>query len=108
MITEWYVKGDDSGLVNDSGAGWIVGTQKERGLFYQNYTLGLLESPNCVGWHWFRYQDEAEQGSPKSSNKGVVDFDFEPYTYLIDQMKAINDQAYSIRDYFETNLNQEK
>lgn len=100
MMTEWYVKGDDSGLRNYSGAGWIVSTQEERGLFYQNYTLALLESPNCVGWHWFRYQDEAEIDSPNSSNKGLVDYDFNPYYDALDEMKEVNEQVYSLRDYF--------
>jgi hypothetical protein len=59
MITEWYVKADDTGLPNITGAGAIVGTQKERGLFYQHFALKLLESSNCVGWHWFRYMDKA-------------------------------------------------
>ena len=100
MMTEWYVKGDDSGLRNYSGAGWIVSNQKERGLFYQNYTLALLESPNCVGWHWFRYQDEAELDSPNSSNKGLVDYDFQPYYDALNPMKEVNSQIYSLRDFF--------
>lgn len=100
MMTEWYVKGEDSGLANEYGAGWIVGTQEERGLFYQNYTLALLESPNCIGWHWFRYQDESVIDSPRSSNKGLVDYDFQPYYDALNEMKEVNDQVYSLRDYF--------
>ena len=57
LITEWYAKGVDSGMANTGGAGWLVKTQRERGLYYQKYTLGLLESKVCVGWHWFRYSD---------------------------------------------------
>jgi hypothetical protein len=37
IITEYYTKGEDSGMPNQSGAGWIVRTQKDRGLFYQNH-----------------------------------------------------------------------
>jgi hypothetical protein len=44
-------------LANITGAGWTVRTQKDRGRFYQNYTLGLLKQPGCVGWHWFKYMD---------------------------------------------------
>ncbi len=29
----------DAGLANKGGAGWIVKTQRDRGLFYQNFTL---------------------------------------------------------------------
>ena len=45
LITEWYAKGVDSGMGNTGGAGWLVRTQRERGLFYENFTLALLEAP---------------------------------------------------------------
>jgi hypothetical protein len=57
MITEFYTKGEDSKLGNISGADWLVKTQEDRGKAYQNFCLGLLESKNCVGWHWFKYMD---------------------------------------------------
>ena len=94
MITEWYVKGDDTGMKNQRGAGWIVKTQEDRGLFYQNFALKLLESPNCVGWHWFRYQDKED------SNRGVVDYDFKPYSVVLKWMNELNRQVYSLRDHF--------
>lgn len=49
MITEFYVKGEDTGMDNTSGAGWIVKTQAERGYFYQNFVMELLKSRVCVG-----------------------------------------------------------
>lgn len=100
MITEWYVKGDDTGLPNMTGAGAIVGTQKERGIFYQHFAIHLLQSPNCVGWHWFRYQDKGEWGEYRNSNKGVVDYDFKPYYNALDGMLELNSQVYSLRDHF--------
>jgi hypothetical protein len=57
LITEFYVKGMDSGMANASGAGWVVKTQADRGAFYQNFALALLESGTCLGWHWFKYMD---------------------------------------------------
>ena len=106
VITEWYVKGLDSGLPNNSGAGWIVKTQKDRGLFYQNFTLGLLESKVCVGWHWFKYidNDPLEPGtepSNRDSNKGIVTSRYEPYPALLNEMKPLNDRVYSLADYFD-------
>ncbi|HKK63057.1 MAG TPA: hypothetical protein VJ951_10860 [Bacteroidales bacterium] len=100
MITEWYVKAADTGLPNTSGAGWIVGTQKEKGLFYQNYALKLLESSNCVGWHYFRYQDKGEWGKRRNTNKGIVDYDYKPYYVALDGMNELNSQVYSLRDHF--------
>ena len=108
IITEWYVKGDDSGLGNTAGAGWIVKTQEERGLFYQNFVLGLMESKNCVGWHWFKYldNDPTQKGAEPSNtnaNKGIVDNDYEIYKPLVARMAELNKQMYSLVDYFDRN-----
>ena len=106
LITEWYVKGADSGLPNNSGAGWIVKSQQDRGRFYQHFTLGLLESKVCVGWHWFKYidNDPSEpntEPSNRDSNKGIVTSRYEPYPALLDAMKPLNDRVYSLTDYFD-------
>lgn len=110
LITEWYVKGEDSGLSNTSGAGWIVKSQHDRGLFYQNFTLGLLESKICVGWHWFKYSDNDPSEpntdlSNRDSNKGIVTFRYEPYPALLDAMKPLNDRVYGLADYFDRTKN---
>ncbi len=105
MITEWYAKGMDSGLANTTGSGWVVKTQKDRGLFYQNFVLALLESKACVGWHWFKYIDNdpnATNADPSNldSNKGIVNGRYVPYQPLLDAMKQLNQRAYSLVDYF--------
>ncbi len=106
IITEWYTKAEDSKMKNVTGAGWIVPTQKDRGLFYQNFTLALLESKVCVGWHWFKYQDndpEDKTADPSNidANKGIMTNSFEPYQPLLDEMKKVNTKVYSIIDYFD-------
>jgi hypothetical protein len=106
LVTEWYAKGDDSGLPNATGAGFTVATQKERGQFYQNFTLGLLESKDCVGWHWFKYidndpNDKTTDASNQNSNKGIVNIRFEPYTPLTEAMKSLNQSAYTLTRYFD-------
>lgn len=106
LITEWYTKAEDSGLPNNTGAGWLVHTQHDRGLFYQNFTIGLLQNKNCVGWHWFKYMDNdpddlTTDPSNRDSNKGVVDRYFNPYTPLLDQMKEVNAQTYHLIKYFD-------
>jgi hypothetical protein len=106
IITEYYTKGEDSGMPNQSGAGWIVKTQKDRGLFYQNYNLALLESKNCVGWHYFKYQDNdpTETGADPSntdSNKGIVNNIYELWTPMMELMKELNTRVYDIIDYFD-------
>ncbi len=107
LITEWYVKGEDArGLANTAGTGWVVKTQADRGLFYQNFALGLLESKNCVGWHWFKYQDNdptvvGAEPSNTNANKGIVDNYLEPYQPLLDKMKELNLQMYHLADFFD-------
>lgn len=106
IITEYYTKGEDSGMPNQSGAGWIVRTQRDRGLFYQNYNLALLESKNCIGWHYFKYQDNdptAKGVDPSNidANKGIVNNDYELWTPMTDLMKELNTQVYSLIQYFD-------
>ncbi len=106
LVTEWYTKGMDSGMPNYSGAGWIVRTQEERGLFYQNFALGLLESGNCVGFQWFKYQDNDPANinadpSNTDANKGIVSNRYKVYQPLLDKMKELNTQVYSLIDFFD-------
>jgi hypothetical protein len=107
IVTEWYAKGMDSGFANTTGAGFVVKTQADRGRFYQNFTLGLLESGGCVGWHWFKYRDNdpnAKGADPSNidSNKGIVNLALEPYVPLMMAMQELNRQVYSLADYFDT------
>jgi len=108
IVTEYYTKGEDSGMGNISGAGWIVRTQKDRGLFYQNYNLALLESKNCVGWHYFKYidNDPTAKGVDPSNvdaNKGIVSNRYVPWTPMLDKMKEMNTQVYNIVEHFDSN-----
>lgn len=106
MITEFYAKAMDSGLANTSGAGFLVKTQKERGLFYQNFTLALLHCKSCVGWHWFRYADNDPSGAKEDpsnldSNKGIVSSRYVPYAELLSMMKSVNERVFSLIDLFD-------
>jgi hypothetical protein len=106
IITEWYVKGEDSGLPNNSGAGWTVKTQADRGLFYQHFALRLLKFKGCVGWHWFKYidndpTDTSVDPSNNDANKGIVNIRFEPYAPLMQKMHDFNSRVYRIIEYFD-------
>ena len=107
MITEFYAKGHDSSLPNNTGAGWLVPTQKDRGRFYQHFTIGLLESKSCVGWHWFKYRDNNPEDlstdpSNRDSNKGIVDYQYRPYLMLLEDMRKLNNEVYALIDYFDS------
>jgi len=101
FITEFYTKAEDSGLPNITGAGWLVRTQADRGIHYQNFCLALLRSDHNVGWHWFRYQDndpadpEADP-SNNDSNKGLVDKSYRPHAALTQAMGRLNLRKYRL------------
>ncbi len=81
-------------MANKGGAGWLVRTQVDRGLFYQNFTLGLLGSPVCVGWYWFKYSDNdpadrMADRSNRDSNKGIVSNRYHEYPELLDAMREL-------------------
>jgi hypothetical protein len=107
LVTEWYAKGMDvPGLANVSGAGWVVKTQRDRGLFYENFTLSLLETRACVGWHWFKYidndpDDTRADPSNRDANKGIVSSRYEPYGDLLASMRRINERTYRIISGFD-------
>ncbi|WP_130736045.1 hypothetical protein [Flavobacterium sp. J27] len=107
IITEWYTKGEDSGLPNKTGAGWNVPTQKDRGYFYQNFVIELLKSKGCVGWHWFKYQDNDPSNlktdySNRDSNKGIIDSEFNYYRPLMENMKMMNSHVYELIQYLDS------
>ncbi len=108
MVTEFYAKSSDTfdKLACKDGAGFFVKTQADRGLFYQNYTLRLLEAKNCVGWQWFQYTDNDPAGNPtdissRDANKGIVNNRHEEYTELTDDMTVINKNVYKLIEYFD-------
>ncbi len=106
IITEFYTKGVDSKMDNITGAGWLVKTQDERGIHYQNFCLNLLQNANCVGWHWFRYQDNdpndpSADPSNKDANKGIVNTQYEVYMPLLNRMKTLNENVYQLIKYID-------
>ena len=106
MITEFYTKGEDANMENISGAGWIVKSQKDRGMHYQNFILSFLQNKNCVGIHWFRYQDndptdKTADISNKDSNKGMINTNYNWYQPLTDAMSSINNKIYQLIKFID-------
>jgi hypothetical protein len=106
MITEFYTKGEDANMENISGAGWIVKSQKDRGMHYQNFILSFLQNKNCVGIHWFRYQDndptdKTADISNKDSNKGMINTNYKWYQPLTDAMSSINNKIYQLIKFID-------
>ena len=110
IVTEFYAKAkeNEGNLAHtDTSAGWLVQTQNDRGYFYQNFTLRLLECKNVIGWHWFQYLDCDPAGkqtdvSSKDSNKGIMSNTHKEYTDLTEKMVEINKNVYHLIEYFDT------
>ena len=105
LVSEFYIKAEDAsyqgtGYANTEGGGWLVHTQKNRGEFYQNFCLRLLETRNCVGWVHFEYNDGYDSNG-KASNKGVVSIEYEPYESFLSQMRQLNLSVHSLIDYYD-------
>ena len=111
VVTEWYAKGMDVWqqnplIINKTGAGWTVRTQEDRGKFYQNFALMLMECKGCVGFDWFKYwdndpTDENADDSNRDSNKGMYSNEGTEYTDLSDYMKELNRQKYTLIEFFD-------
>lgn len=112
IITEWYAKGMDactpeSRLTNETGAGFTVPTQVDRGYFYHNYTLKLMECKGCAGFDWFQCWDNDPDNlkadlSNRNANKGIYDNNCNEYTELTDAMKVLNKNCYKLIDFFDS------
>jgi len=106
LLTEWYAKAMDvPGMANTKGAGWLVHTQEDRAKYYEHFTLGALETPNIVGWHWFKYLDDPTTSkaldSAGGANKGLCDIYGTPYAPLLHAMTEVNREAYALVDFFD-------
>jgi hypothetical protein len=93
LVSEWYAQSIASADTDATGAGFRVRSDRDRGLFYQNLTLGLLEHPGCVGWHWFKYG-----GDGKDFSKGIVDRQYNPHVDVLKLMGELNQQIYALRN----------
>ena len=96
IVSEFCIKGADSGLDNQKGAGWDVRTQHDRGVWYQNFTIGLMQSPHCVGWDYFKYRDDVDV------NKGVLTYDFKPHPAFYAAMKQSHETAYRVIQFLDS------
>lgn len=105
LVTEFYVKGADANYkgrpyANTEGGGWLVRTQRDRGIFYQNFCLRLLETRNCAGWMHFEYNDG--YGGTSDSNKGLVSVEYAPYTDFLTLAGELHANLYPLITYYDT------
>jgi hypothetical protein len=93
FVSEFYAMKVTDQKTKADGAGFRVLSHEDAVSFYHTYTAGLLKDiPGCVGWHWFKYADDSPEWQ-----KGIVGSNGEVHQSLVDGMKIINDQVYSLR-----------
>jgi len=96
IVGEFYIKDINRSTTTQSGAGWYVNNQSERGKFYQNTCLELLKNKCYVGWHYFMFDDSSD-----GSNKGMVNSAKVEYTDMTRYMEELNKQVYRICDFYD-------
>jgi hypothetical protein len=93
-------------MPNNSGAGWNVHTQQDRGYFYENFAIELLKCRYNIGWNWFTYQDNDPKNlntdeSNRDSNKGLVDSDFKEYKPMLERARLLNGNVWNLIHFFD-------
>ncbi len=111
MNAEWYVKAhnacnEETDLTNMAGVGYEVPTQKDRGVYYQAFTLGMLESKVFVGWQWFKYLDNdpsdlTQDLSNIDANKGIYTRDYKTWDEFLAMVKELNINVYDLAEYMD-------
>lgn len=107
LVSEFYTKDstlkspDGTLYKNGEGAGWIVDSQKDRGIFYQNNLIHFIEDNQIAGWQWFKWTDDFDTASNGWVNKGVVVPDYSGlYENCVKMMKEVNMNQYQLLKYY--------
>ena len=91
-VTEWYAR-----YVRGGGAGWIVETDEDKAMFYQNYTLRLLEAKTCIGWNWFVYRSGGTNGIIGNNPNDIT----QPTETFKKGFTELNRNVYNLMDFFD-------
>jgi hypothetical protein len=97
LITEYYAKAYDVGMANASGAGNKVPTQTDRAIYFENFSMKVLESRGCVGVQWHRFQDDINP----YVNKGFINENGDWYAPLKASLYNFTKDMYGLREYMK-------
>ena len=107
LVSEFYTKDstlkspDGTVYKNGEGAGWIVDSQRDRGIFYQNNLIRFIEDNQIAGWQYFKWTDDYDTSSAGWVNKGVVVPDYSGvHEACVKLMKEVNINQYQILKYY--------
>jgi agarase len=99
LISEFTFRSMDntSGLKNRIGPDTTVASQEDRGKHYKVYTGSFARLPFVIGYHWFQFFDDPQDGrasNDEDNNYGIVDESGRPYKALMDAMREANPLAF--------------
>ena len=107
LVSEFYTKDstlkspDGSVYKNGEGAGWVVDSQRDRGIFYQNNLIRFIEDNQIAGWQYFKWTDDYDTSSAGWVNKGVVVPDYSGvHEACVKLMKEVNINQYQLLKYY--------
>ena len=75
-------------------------TQRNRGEFYQNFCLRLLETRNCAGWMHFEIQRRLRRHGG-FEQKGLVSVEYTPYADYLNLAKELHTNLYPLASYYD-------
>lgn len=98
LIGEFHFGALDRGLFH---TGLVpVANQAERAAAYDAYVRSALGNPQCVGTHWFQYQDEPTTGrtfDEENYQIGFVDIADTPYPETVAAARSLGENLYRLR-----------
>jgi agarase len=95
LMGEFAFRSEDTGLPNTKGAGPRVPTMAARAEAYRDYVTRLVSLPEAVGYHWFQWSDQPQEGrfDGENSNYGLVNINDEPYASFVEAVKQVNSEV---------------
>lgn len=96
IIGEWHFGAPDSGLLRTGILGAV--SQEERAKAYRRYCEISAADPNCVGIHYFEYNNQTLMGrfDGEHAAHGIIDCCNLPYPLMVEAMKISSSNLYSV------------
>lgn len=95
IVGEWHYGGSDKGLLSNALVN--ATTQDERGKACANYLMKTMSNPQCVGVHYFEFNDQPVLGrfDGECMQHGLIDVCNQPHDDCIKRMAEVNKQMFA-------------
>ena len=98
IVGEWHFGGSDTGLLSNALVN--ATTQTERGKACANYMQTAMACKQCLGIHYFEFNDQPLLGRFDGENMqhGLIDVCNQPHAACVERMQAVAVRMYDILD----------